>query len=102
MLVDAETGLPTWWPTLFVTTQLRNTGQSVSTMDAALGALQILLSFAEARGIDLEERFLAKGFLGPGEIDALCDTGQLRRRGKRAAARADGPTSFRQGTTTTA
>ena len=81
MLVEAETGMPTWWPTLFVTTQLRNAGKSVSTMDAALGAIQVLLSFVEGRGIDLEQRFAARKFLEPGEIDSLCDLAQQARRG---------------------
>ena len=60
MLFDAETGMPTWWPTLFLTTQLRNTGKSVSTMETALRAIQILFSFVEGKGIKLEERFLTR------------------------------------------
>ena len=36
MLVDAETGLPQWWPLLHITTQVRNAGRSVATMEAAL------------------------------------------------------------------
>jgi len=50
MLVDAETGMPPWYPMLFITTQLRNDGQSVATMEAALGTIQVLLDFTEARG----------------------------------------------------
>ena len=50
MLVHAETGMPTWWPTLFVTTQLRNPGKSVSRMEAALGAIQVLLTWVEGEG----------------------------------------------------
>ena len=91
MLVDAETGIPTWWPTIFTTTQLRNPGRSVSTMEAALGAIQILLSFVEERGVDLEERFLARQFLEPGEVDALCDLAQLRRRGGRGGGKSPRP-----------
>ena len=87
MLVDAETGMPTWWPTLFVTTQLRNRGHSVSTMDAALGTIQILLSFLEERGIDLEERILTGQFLEAGEVDDRCDRAQKRRRGRRGGGK---------------
>ena len=50
MLVDVETGMPPWWPTLFVTTQLRNAGRSVATMEAALEAIKVLLAFAEGHG----------------------------------------------------
>ena len=78
MLVDAATGTPTWWPTLWITTQFRNPGKSVATMDAALGAVQVLLSFVEERGIDLEQRFLTRRFLEPGEVQGLCDFTQLK------------------------
>ena len=33
MLVDAQTGMPAYWPTLFVTTQLRNAGRSPAQLD---------------------------------------------------------------------
>ena len=91
MLVDAETGMPTWWPTLFVTTQLRNRGHSVSTMDTALGAIQILLSFLEERGIDLKKRILTGQFLEASEIDDLCDRAQKRRRGRRGGSKSRRP-----------
>ena len=76
MLVDAQTGMPAYWPTLFVTTQLRNAGRSVTTMEAVLGAIRVLLSFAEGRNIDLTERVLKHEFLATHELDALCDDAQ--------------------------
>lgn len=82
MLVEAETGMSTWWPTLFVTTQLRNAGKSISTMDAALEAIQVLLAFLEERGIDLEQRVADRQFLDPGEIEGLCDFAQETSNGK--------------------
>ena len=82
MLVEAETGMPTWWPTLFVTTQLRNPGKSVSTMEAALGAIQVLLTWVKDRGIDLEQRFLTGQFLEAGEIGDLCRFAQRTTNGK--------------------
>ena len=92
MLVDAETGMPPWYPMLFITTQLRNDGQSVATMEAAPGAIQVLLDFSEARGMDLEERLLKREFLATHEIDALCDAAQHRRkrRGRDGATVSDG------------
>ena len=86
MLVDAETGMPTWWPTLFVTTQLRITGKSVSTMETALRAIQILFSFVEGKGIKLEERFLTRWFLETHGIDDLCDFAQWRTDGTGAVS----------------
>ena len=62
MLVDAETGMPPWWPTLYITTQVRNRGHSVATMEQALSSIWMLLRFAEAEEIDLEERVLTRGF----------------------------------------
>ena len=80
MLVDADTGMPPWYPMLFITTQFRNPGHSVATMEAALGAIQLLLDFTEAREMDLEERALKREFLATHEIDALCDAAQHRRK----------------------
>ena len=73
MLVNAETALPPWEPMLFVTTQLRNANKSVATMEAALGAIHVLLAFAQAQGIDLEQRVLSRQYLTVSELDALCD-----------------------------
>ena len=33
MLVDRNTGIPAFWPTLYITTQVRNKGQSVAAME---------------------------------------------------------------------
>ena len=82
MLHDAETGMPPWYPMLFITTQFRNEGHSVATMEAALRAVQLLLDFTEGREIDLEERVLKREFLATHEIDALCDAAQRRRKGR--------------------
>ena len=92
MLVDAETGQPLWWPMLYVTTQLRNAGQSVATMEAALRAIDVLLRYADEYGIDLEKRILTRWFLAVYEVDALCDWTQrsMDRKGLRSTAqRAD-------------
>ena len=86
MLVDAQTGMPAYWPTLFVTTQLRNAGRSVATMEAVLGAIRVLLSFAEGRNIDLTERVLKHEFLATHELDALCDDAQQNAQSKRVVS----------------
>lgn len=78
MMVDAETGMPPWWPTLYITTKLRNKGHSVATMEKALRSIGILLAFAETREMDLEERILTRRFLGMDEIDALCDATEYK------------------------
>lgn len=73
MLVDRETGMPPWWPTLYITTQLRNRGRSVATMEQALRSIRTLLAFTDAEKINLEERVLTREFLDVNEIDLLCD-----------------------------
>ncbi|HDT2137444.1 TPA: site-specific integrase, partial [Enterobacter roggenkampii] len=65
MVVDRSSGLPLYYPTLFLTTQIRNRGDAFSTMLAAASNLVMLLSFVESRDIDLEQRFLTKDFFRP-------------------------------------
>ena len=78
MLVDADTGLPLWWPMLYITTQMRNAGQSVATMEAALRAIDVLLTYAQEYRIDLEVRILTRQYLTLNEMDALRDWARLR------------------------
>ena len=96
MLVDEATGLPALRPTLYITTQVRNAGQSVATMEASLGAIQVLLGYTEAHEIDLEERVLKREFLRTHEVDALCDwaqgvQGESGKQGKRTKKVPDYP-----------
>ncbi|PNW66765.1 tyrosine-type recombinase/integrase [Aeromonas veronii] len=82
MVVDRSTGLPVYYPTLFLTTQIRNKGDAFSTMLAAASNIVMLLRFVESRGINLEQRFLTKDFFKPNELDDLRDFAQ-RKQGKR-------------------
>ncbi len=92
MLVDAQTDLPPWWPMLYITTQVRNAGRSVATMEATLAAIQVLHSYTEEGEIDLSKRILSRQYLAPHELDALCDLAQrnfqARKNGSGAARRA--------------
>ena len=76
LLVDGETGLPLWWPTLYVTTQIRNTSKSVATMETALRSIQILLAYADGHGTSLEHRVRSREHLALHEVHALCDWAQ--------------------------
>ena len=82
MVVDRFSGLPVYYPTLFLTTQIRNRGDAFSTMLAAASNLVMLLRFVESRGINLEQRFLTKDFFKPHELDDLRDFAQ-RKQGKK-------------------
>lgn len=78
LLVDPDSGSPLFHPNLFVTTQVRNRSLSVSTMEAALIAVNVLLTFCSAHGIDLDARCRRRHLLKTSELDALRDHCQLR------------------------
>ena len=78
LLVNKVSGLPLYYPNLFVTTQVRNKSLSVAVMEQALAAINVLLTFCDERQIDLEARFLKREFFALHELDALRDHCQLR------------------------
>lgn len=87
VLVDRHTGLPLYYPTLFITTQLRNRSLSVSSMIHALSAINVLMRYEHDHQVDIEDRIARKRFLIAHELDALRDHCQLKfRGGKRASA----------------
>ena len=71
LLVNKVSGLPLYYPNLFVTTQVRNKSLSVAVMEQALAAINVLLTFCDERQIDLEARFLKREFFALHELDAL-------------------------------
>ena len=77
MLVD-ETGVPHWYATLFITTQVRNASKAPNTMQAVLSAVRCLLTWAASQGFDLESRFADRRFLTEGEIESLRAFSQSR------------------------
>lgn len=80
LLVDSMTGLPLYFPNLFVTTQIRNASLSFSAMESVLGCITVLLRFAEDAQIDLNERFKQRDYLVRSEVEALADYCQLKLR----------------------
>ena len=54
LLIHAPSGVPLYYPTLYVTTQIRNASTSVSVLEAALSAINILFAFCRERKINLE------------------------------------------------
>jgi integrase len=77
LLVDMDTGMPLYYPNLYVTTQFRNESHSVAAMASALTGIKVLLRFCDERGIDLAERILNREFLQIHELDAIRDYCQL-------------------------
>lgn len=78
LLVDKVSGLPLYYPNLFVTTQIRNNSLSVAVMKQSLISINVLLMFCDERQIDLEARFLKREFFELHELDAIRDHCQLR------------------------
>lgn len=70
-MLIGRSGLPHWYATLFVTTQVRNAGKAPNTMLAVLAAIRHLLAWAESLEIDIEARFENKKFLSVSEIESL-------------------------------
>ena len=77
-LVDKATGVPLWYPNLFITTQIRNGSQSVSTMESNLRAIKLLLEYCDDNQIDLESRIKKMNLFSLSEIDGLRDHCQRR------------------------
>lgn len=89
LVVDRSTGLPLYYPNLYLTTQLRNRSVAHATMEAEANHLVVLFRYLELRGIDLHERFLRKKFLESFELDDLRDYLQLKQRGVHRGEKAD-------------
>jgi integrase len=71
LLVNAQTGIPLYYPSLFITTQVRAGGFSVSTVQASLTALKVLYAWQAERGVNLEASFSAGTLLRLEDIASL-------------------------------
>lgn len=78
LLINTASGLPLHYPNLFITTQVRNRSLSVAAMESALTSINVLLTFCDDLGIDLEVRFRQREFLAGEELDAIRDYCQTR------------------------
>lgn len=79
VLID-EFGMPLFWPTLYITAAVRNAAKSVATAEQCLAGIKILLQFCKDREIDLIERIRSECFFTIGEVDAIRDACQRKRR----------------------
>lgn len=71
VLVNRSTGMPVFYPNLYVLTELRQTNRASATIERALRELSVLLDYLEDVGIHLDERMREGCLLSPGEIDGL-------------------------------
>ena len=80
LLIDKRTGLPIAETTRFSGEFRRTKNGSVSTMAHELRAIAIAMAWAEARGIDLDERIGSSKLLAPHEVMSLTDALRLDQR----------------------
>jgi hypothetical protein len=66
-------GLPAYYPTLFATSQLRNTSQAAGTVRQKLSALKVLTRWETAFNVDLVQRFKNQSPLKHRELISLRD-----------------------------
>lgn len=85
LLVGSGSGVPLFYPNLFITTQVRNASLSFASMESALSSISVLLKFCDERKIDLVERLRSGAFFQLSEIDALADYCQFNLSSKVAA-----------------
>ncbi|QTP14804.1 tyrosine-type recombinase/integrase [Serratia symbiotica] len=78
LIIDKSSQLPVYYPNLFITTQIRNESDSVSTMVTSASCITILLNFLEIRNIDLIDRIYTKQFLNISEIEDLRNFSQKK------------------------
>lgn len=77
ILVDSITGVPLYYPNLYVTTQVRNRSMSYSMMEATLGGISVLLRYMESRNQIIEDQFQSGNYFLSHEIDAIRDFCQI-------------------------
>lgn len=72
-VIDKTTGIPLHYPNVYLITDYRNQGKSVSTIELVAGSIAILYNFALANNINITERIMSQSFLAVHEIDLLRD-----------------------------
>lgn len=71
VLIDRESGLPLFDPTVYCVSGLRARNKATNTIDQALRSIMVLLTFFQVNRIHLQERILRGNLLNLSEIDEL-------------------------------
>ncbi|WP_373630305.1 site-specific integrase [Klebsiella variicola subsp. variicola] len=72
-VVNKDTGEPLYYPNLYITTQVRNRSESISTMKVIAGSISLLYRFFMRKEINIDERIQKRIFLAPHEIEDLIE-----------------------------
>lgn len=78
MLVDSQ-GMPAFYPTLFITSQIRGGDKATATMEQYLYSIKVLYRTCERFSIDLVERITSLKFLSMRELDEIRDECKRKR-----------------------
>lgn len=71
IVTNKETGIPLYYPNLYLTTQFRNNGHALATIESKAVNITIFYRFLEKNDIDIETRILGGIFLSGGEIECM-------------------------------
>lgn len=71
LLLNSETGLPLWAPSVFVVSQLRSANLATDTLAQATRAIMVGHQALASLGVDLDARLAQGRLLDLGELDAL-------------------------------
>ena len=91
LLVEKETGIPLWYPNLYVTTQVRNSSKSVATMDLCLRSIKVWLEYCDSFQIPWEEQVESGRLFSPPQIEGLRNFAQRKfqsKKGRRVSRKA--------------
>jgi hypothetical protein len=78
LLVDKYSGVPLYYPNLYLVTQVRNRSLSYASMESALSGISVLLKFLIEQNQDLISRFSRYDFIEFNELDAIRDYCQIK------------------------
>lgn len=73
MLIEVDTGIPLWSPTVFVVSELRATNLASATLEQATRALLVVHQVLDHLGINVEQRLKEGRLLNVSELDALAE-----------------------------
>lgn len=71
IIIDKENGIPLYYPNLFLTTQLRNRGYSISTVESKAVNLSLFYRFLKHKNIDIETYISSGKYLSRNDIENL-------------------------------
>lgn len=71
IVINKGTGMPLFYPNLYLTTQFRNRGYAVATIESIAVNISLFYRFIEGKSIDIEAHILSKRCLSGTDIDQL-------------------------------